>query len=94
MDRDLDMFDLEDLFFTVRDPSLRAFNRLIFTEHNFSWSPKLAVEYFTIIRRYDHDSLHHISEIQKQIEEQGMVAVRNKLKFLINVEDTDEYGNL
>jgi len=79
-----DVFSFDDLFITVRDSSLRAYNRLVFVTNNYGDKPKLKRRYLSAVRELDMRALEEINAIQRQLNASGPVAVQRVLKYRTN----------
>ncbi|MBL4888646.1 MAG: hypothetical protein COB59_11155 [Rhodospirillaceae bacterium] len=80
------MFDFDDLFITVVDKKLRAFNRLMFITANYLDKPILKSAYFECIRYREPNCLFEIETVKQQIKKKGLLFFRKSMKDHTNPE--------
>lgn len=85
-----ELFSVDDLFITVRDTSLRAYNRAAFMSANFGDKPRLMHSYVTYLCSLDSSALREINKVQNDIRKYGRITIQNILKYRINPYDQYE----
>ena len=83
----LELFNYDDLFITVRDTTLRAYNRATFIDANLRDKPKLRRVYFDYLRSIDSDALRHMNSVRGAIRKHGRTTIQNILKYRTNPYD-------
>lgn len=66
-----DLFELADLFITVRDKELRAFNRVIFTEGHLSGIRGAKKEYLSLIAEMDRSELQELERMKRKLRREA-----------------------
>lgn len=79
-----EIFDIEELFITVRDKHLRAYNRLVFVTNNYRDMVQLLQLYMETLQDIDAKALDEIEEIRDMVVESGRIPIQKMLKYRIN----------
>ena len=77
-------FTIDELFVTVRDKSLRAYNRLMFLTANYHNKPKLRRLYIQNVCHLEPEALKEIRRIEQKIKELGRATIQYILKYRCN----------
>lgn len=78
-----EIFSFEDLFITVRNTQLRAYNRLMLAT-NFEEIRGLSRRYLRHIQEIDGNGMQEISLLKRQIRKHGLITVQKQIKFFTN----------
>lgn len=62
-----DLFDWSDLFITVRDKELRAFNRVIFAEGHLAGIREAKKQYVSLIAEMDADDAREMERMKQRL---------------------------
>jgi len=84
------IFTFEDLFITVRDKQLRAYNRLVLFANLTEKVPKVAQQYLRYVKEIDSSAAQEFATLKRSLRKEGLSTVQKRLKYRTNPYENTE----